>query len=450
MDSRTPTSRTSSASTRPAHHANNSATLFQNPWPSADKPSWSELLTISNPLSWYNNHNLHENPQAREIQVLKPDWGTSSLKNRGLEKEKCVIGTWLGHAGVMVEIPVEGIQDVNPSGTSSRVSTGYSASSLPGEGGKKSLWILFDPIFSTRAGPNQYTGPSRMKPTPCQASDLPACDAVLISHNHYDHLDLLSIKSILFRFPKCKFFVPLGNKAWLSSTGVSADSIYEMDWWSDAEFSPMDFGFKVLENEENSTVLKFTCVPAQHNSGRGTWDQGSTLWCGWVVEQFLHPNIEESDQLIVKRTRKGGIYHAGDTGIRRTAKSEELCPIFKEIGKKFAPFDLSFIPIWRGGTLGFISYVGLRLSHQEIPSALHASPADAIDIHKLVRSRNTVGVHFGTFIGSENESYEATIEFDEAREKQGVGKLEEVLPCENGRAGLVNIGESIAVEIEAR
>ncbi|KUJ12962.1 Metallo-hydrolase/oxidoreductase [Mollisia scopiformis] len=445
MASRASSARSSrSSKPRPAHHANNSATLFRNPWPSAEKPTWSELLTISNPLSWYNNHDLHKDERAREIKVVQPDWGISSPKNRGLKQENCIVGTWLGHAGVMVELPLEGVRNASMS----RASTG-SWPSLPTQR-KPSLWVLFDPIFSMRAGPTQYTGPSRMKPSPVQAADLPACDAVVISHNHYDHLDLVSIKAILLRFPKCKFFVPLGNKTWLTATGVPSEQINEMDWWSDLEFSPRDFGFEVEENDMDSTVLKFTCVPAQHNSGRGTLDQGSTLWSGWVIEQFLHPKIEESDKLVVRRTRKGGIYHAGDTGYRRTAKSEEVCPIFEEIGKKLGPFDLSFIPIWRGGTLSFISYIGLRLSHQEIPSAFHASPADAIDIHKVVKSKNTVGVHFGTFIGSVNESYEATIEFDEAREKQGVAKLEDSSQAEHGRAGLIDIGESIAIEIETR
>ncbi len=81
-------------------------------------------------------------------------------------------------------------------------------------------------------------------------------------------------------------------------------------------------------------------------------------------------------------------------GYRRTANSSAVCPIFKEIGQKFGPFDMSFVPIWRGGSLGFISHLGLRLSHNDIPSALHAALADAIDIHKDVLSRNTVAICF--------------------------------------------------------
>lgn len=145
---------------RPSHHTNNAGTAFKNPWPSADAPSWSELLKSSFPLSLYPNLSK-KHPEIRDVQVITPDWGVSDLKKRGLEgeRENCIIGTTLGHAGVITELPLE--------------STG-------GEGGQKeSLWIVYDPIFSSRAGPTQYTGPGRMKKTPCQVSDLPGMKASL-------------------------------------------------------------------------------------------------------------------------------------------------------------------------------------------------------------------------------------------------------------------------------
>jgi hypothetical protein len=97
-----------------------------------------------------------------------------------------------------------------------------------------------------------------------------------------------------------------------------------------------------------------------------------------------------------------------------------------------------------------VSSIGLRLSHNDIPSGLHASPADAISIHRDVLSYNSIGVHFGTFIGSENESYEAIIEFEEAREEYGIQRLDEPRVDEHGRAGVVDIGGSLAVEIVVR
>lgn len=88
--------------------------------------------------------------------MVKPDWGESNLKTRGLTKSKCIIGTSLGHAGVISELPLEGTE-----GGSDK------------KGDKKSLWVVYDPIFSDRAGPTQYTGPQRLRPPPCQVTDLP-------------------------------------------------------------------------------------------------------------------------------------------------------------------------------------------------------------------------------------------------------------------------------------
>ncbi|KIW93591.1 uncharacterized protein Z519_06196 [Cladophialophora bantiana CBS 173.52] len=406
-------------SSRPAHHSNNSANAFINPWPSAWMPSWAELLQSSFPLGWYSDE-LSGHKRARQLKVITPDWGKADLGRRNLDKSDCVVGTWLGHASALVELPPLD----NPE--------------------HKSIWLLFDPIFSMRAGPTQNSGVARFKQAPCQAGDLPGCDAVFISHNHYDHLDAASIKEIVKKFTQAKFFVGLGIGQWMSSIGVSEAQICEMDWWQNREYSLEDFGVQSLPVSTDQVVFRFSCVPAQHNSARSPVDQGRTLWCGWVVERFLRSQDESSES---QATRRGTIYHAGDTGYRRTSRSDVVCPVFREIGEKFGPVDLSFIPIWRGGTLGFFSYMGLRLSHHDIPAALHASPADAIAIHLDVQSRNSVGIHFGTFVGSESETYEATIEFAEACENRSVKNLDSQSEGGNGRAGLLDIGDSLAVQI---
>jgi len=268
---------------------------------------------------------------------------------------------------------------------------------------------------------------------------------VMISHNHYDHLDLATIEGLIKKFPNARYFVPLGNKKWLCDLGVSEEKVEELDWWQKREISIQDLGYKASSRD---TFLRFTCVPAQHNSGRGALDQDSTLWCGWIIEQLISSNDSESS--LSSTVCKGAIYHAGDTGYRRTAKSPAVCPVFAQIGQEYGPFDLSFIPIWRGGSLEFLSHAGIRLDHNEIPSALHAAPKDAVDIHMDVRSRNTVAIHFGTFVGSENESLESIMEFQEGRESRGVVGLEDEVDTGNGRAGIVDIGGSLAVEIEAR
>lgn len=292
-------------------------------------------------------------------------------------------------------------------------------------------------------------------------ADKIGCNTVVISHNHYDHLDLSTMQALFKRFPKAKYFVPLGNKTWFSDLGIPTDLIVELDWWDSRDFSVQDLGFSksTSENTSTNTTLRFTCVPSQHNSGRGALDQGQTLWCGWVIEQLLipkslpesNPSSSTSSPTTPPQTqRKGSIYHAGDTGYRRIAGSPITCPVFSLIGSKYGPFDISFLPIWRGGSLGFLSNIGLRLSHKDIPSALHGSPADAIDMHKDVKSLNSVGIHFGTFVGSENESLEAILEFEEAREEAGALPLNGEENDERGRAGVVDIGGSVAVRISAR
>ena len=80
-----------------------------------------------------------------------------------------------------------------------------------------------------------------MKASPCQVGDLPGCDAVFISHNHYDHLDLGTIEAVLQRFPRCRYFVPLGNKSWFVQVGVAAELVIELDWWAEQEFEVEDF-----------------------------------------------------------------------------------------------------------------------------------------------------------------------------------------------------------------
>jgi N-acyl-phosphatidylethanolamine-hydrolysing phospholipase D len=410
-----------SISTLPSHHVVNfSGKSYTCPWPSAAPPTWTDLLQQSFPLSWPKDK-LHSHPKTRQLKVVKPDWGVSSVKAIGLDKSKCIIGTWLGHASTLVELPLVG-------------------TATPG----KSLWLLFDPIFSPRAGPTQWTGPRRVHDSPCQVSELKGCDAIFISHNHYDHLDLASIKSLLRKFPEARYFVPLGNASWLSSTGVPPSLIHELDWWAYREYSPSDFSHAMPLTTTSEAVLRFSCVPAQHNSGRIGADSGRTLWCGWVIEQLLNSKDESSTS---SYSRKGSIYHAGDTGYRRSAKSSAICPVFTEIGSRYGPIDLSFIPIWRGGTLGFISNLGLRLSHEDIPATFHASPKDAVAIHQDIRSRNSIAIHFGTFVGSQDETHEAVIELAEAKEDAGVPGLDEKAEGK-GRMGAIDIGESFVVEME--
>lgn len=140
-----PWSKQKNADTRPAHHANDEGTSFRNPWPSADPPTWTEILQSGIPLTWYEDL-AKKHPDVQDVKVVVPDWGESTLRQRGLAREKCIVGTCLGHAGALTEHNLE-------SG--------------------KSFYIVYDPIFSSRAGPTQYTGPQRIRAPPCQVTDLP-------------------------------------------------------------------------------------------------------------------------------------------------------------------------------------------------------------------------------------------------------------------------------------
>jgi len=188
--------------------------------------------------------------------------------------------------------------------------------------------------------------------------------------------------------------------------------------------------------------IRVTCVPAQHSSGRSVTDQNGTLWCGWVVEQFFGSGETE---------QRHCVYHAGDTGYRSVVDAEEVCPIFKEIGDKFRPIDLAMIPIWRGGSLSFVSAAGLELTTDTLTLAHHATPFDALCIHIDLQARHSIGMHFATFVGSEIEGRRAVEGLYEAKKNlytaaESAGKQERVGQWwEEGGFGIVDIGERFVV-----
>jgi L-ascorbate metabolism protein UlaG (beta-lactamase superfamily) len=201
--------------------------------------------------------------------------------------------------------------------------------------------ILTDPIYSKRASPFEWAGPKRMRLPGIKFDDLPRIDAVLISHNHYDHLDIQTLRT-LFGANHPKFITPLGVKAFLDDEKISGAT--DLDWWQQTE----------LKNS-----VSVTAVPAQHFSGRGFFDRDATLWCGYTIQ-----------------TSKGVIYFAGDTGYNET--------MFKEIGDKSGPIKISLLPIGAYKPYWFMSPV-------------HTSPEDAVKIHLDIKSQNSIGIHFGTF-----------------------------------------------------
>jgi N-acyl-phosphatidylethanolamine-hydrolysing phospholipase D len=207
-------------------------------------------------------------------------------------------------------------------------------------GGKN---ILTDPHFSERASPVQWAGPRRVVAPGLSLEALPPIDIVVISHDHYDSLDEQSILKLLKRpgGDKTKFFVPLGLKSWFEDLGV--DNVTELDWWE----------------SRKASALEVIAVPVHHWSKRGLRSRNRTLWAGWVL-----------------RTRDFSFFFAGDSGYN---------PLFKEIGRRLGPFDLAAIPIGAYEPRWFMRY------H-------HMSPEEAVKVHQDVRAGKSVGIHWGTFM----------------------------------------------------
>jgi len=204
------------------------------------------------------------------------------------------------------------------------------------------LNILTDPHFTERASPFRFIGPRRFTPPGLALTDLPQIDLVVISHNHYDHLDKGTIKALYTRQADQppRIFVPLKQKQWFDNLGIP--NVVELDWGENADYK----GWRVH------------AVPTQHWSGRSLWDRNKVLWAGWVLE---HPSFR--------------FLFAGDTG---------YSPDFTDIGKRFGPIDLAAIPIGAYEPRWFMN-----------PS--HVNPEEAVDIHLDIRARYSVGIHWGTF-----------------------------------------------------
>ncbi|MBN1914588.1 MAG: MBL fold metallo-hydrolase [Parachlamydiales bacterium] len=200
--------------------------------------------------------------------------------------------------------------------------------------------FLTDPIWNNTCSPIGIIGKRKHLP-PFPIEHLPNIDFVLISHNHYDHLDLFTIKKLARQFPKICWVVPLGLKKWLARKGIY--HVEELGWWKHFQ----------------KGIVRIDAVPAQHFSGRWGFDYNKTLWCGFVIT-----------------IGKKKIYFSGDTAYNMVD--------FAKIGETFRGFDLSLIPIG--------SYEPRRFM-----KPIHISPEDAVKIHKEVRSRKSIGMHWKTF-----------------------------------------------------
>ncbi|HET7811542.1 MAG TPA: MBL fold metallo-hydrolase [Steroidobacteraceae bacterium] len=216
--------------------------------------------------------------------------------------------TWLGHSTVLLEID-----------------------------GKR---VLTDPVWGPRASPSRFIGPRRFQPVPVSMSELPPLDAVLLSHDHYDHLDFTTMR--LLRRVNVPIVTSLGVGAHLEAMGIAAPRIVELDWWESHRLPGTD--------------LEFTATPAQHFSGRGLKDGNQSLWSSWVVA-----------------TQRHRAFFSGDTG---------LTPEYSDVRARFGAFHLvmlevgAFHPAWSG---------------------IHLGPENALKAHALLGGGALLPIHWGTF-----------------------------------------------------
>lgn len=229
--------------------------------------------------------------------------------------------------------------------------------------------ILTDPHFSERASPVQWAGPRRVVPPGIPLDELPPIDFVLISHDHYDSLDEGSVLGLYRREEgdETTFLVPTGLGRWFENLGVTR--VVELGWWE--------------RHEERGLVI--TAVPVRHWSKRTFFGRNETLWAGWVVqaEDFR-------------------FFFAGDSG---------YSPVFREIGKRLGPFDLSALPIGAYKPEWFMR-------------KYHLSPEDAVSVHVDVGSKKSIAIHWGTFILTDERLDEPPVRLLDSLRERGIPEEE--------------------------
>ncbi|KAJ2398965.1 hypothetical protein GGI23_002930 [Coemansia sp. RSA 2559] len=241
------------------------------------------------------------------------------------------------------------------------------------------LNVLTDPIFKRRTV-FSWLGPERLRPAPCRLSDLPRPDIVLVSHNHFDHLDVDVVKAL---GNSVTWYVPLGLRRWFARQGIHR--VKEMDWWQEAEHIAAD-----------GRRFQIVSTPTQHWSGRTGLDSNASLWSSFLV-----------------RGSHASVFHCGDTG---------YCPAFERIGQLYGPVSLAILPI---GSYEPRWY----MCHQ------HINPDDAVRIHRDLGARKSIGVHWGTFMMSDEHYLAPPRELAAAAAKHGLTEDEFVAP-QIGRTNL--------------
>ena len=235
--------------------------------------------------------------------------------------------------------------------------------------------LLIDPVYSQRASPVSFAGPRRVRVPGVRFDDLPPIALVLLSHNHYDHCDLATLRALERRFHP-RLVTPLGNGRLLQSAGIR--DVEELDWWQSASTAP----------------LPVTLTPAQHFSARGPFDRNRALWGGFLIE-----------------ARGRRLLFAGDSGYG---------PHFREIAVRLAPVDLALLPIGAYEPRWFMKDI-------------HMNPAEAVQAHLDLGARQSLAMHYGTFQLTPEGVGEPVRELTKALRERGV-PTEQFRPAEVGES----------------
>jgi N-acyl-phosphatidylethanolamine-hydrolysing phospholipase D len=287
------------------HHAPGGG--FRNPWPNATPKGFGAVLR------WTAGRAVRRIRGGRVVERMALAVGPSAIISPR-QTDGSLRATWIGHSTVLLQIGA--------------------------------MNVLTDPIWSERASPVAFAGPRRLVPPAIPLTALPPIDVVLLSHDHYDHLDEATVKQLARDHPGARWVAPLGVGALLTALGVA--QVVELDWWQSTAAA-------------DTTV---TAVPAQHFSGRSLLNRDRTLWAGFSIE-----------------ADGWRVLYAGDTGYH---------PEFADIGRRLGPFDLAIMPIGAYAPRWFMKPV-----HMDADEAVAAT----VELGNGARTAAPpmLAVHWGTF-----------------------------------------------------
>lgn len=295
---------------------------FRNPWPHDEHG----ILDV---LRWKLGLLPHEPPQLPEAPNSPAARIPLDLKEIARPPAHGWRVVWLGHASFLFQ----------------------------GAG----ISLLVDPVFSSHCAPVKLPSMRRLSALPCTLDDLPPIDAILLTHSHYDHLDLPTLRQLGKHLP---LFAPEGHATWLKRAGFT--HVTEVPWFGNIQITP---------------EVKLTATPAQHFTARSLWDRNQGHWCGWLIEGA-----------------DCSLWHAGDSG---------YCETFREIGERFGPIDFGMIPIG-------------AYQPRRIMSSMHMNPEEAARVFLETRCRRAVAMHWGTFHLTDEPLGEPPLLLTAALKKHGI------------------------------